>query len=91
MNKLLGKQGYDEKNVDLLTLKVKWMENGMYNKDNLTSLFSKVIYQNYILNICLILTLYNIIVWQRCKSCASGKHKCCFYCVQIQGFCCKLF
>lgn len=32
------------------------MKIGVYNKDNLTSLFSKVIYQNYILNICLITT-----------------------------------
>ena len=42
-----------EKNGSLI-LKLKWKKNGVYNKANLTSLFSKVIYKHYILNICLI-------------------------------------
>jgi len=83
MNKLLRQQGTDKKNIGSFILKVKWMENGVYNKDNLTSLFSKVIYQNYILNICLILTLYNIIVWTSNKCFGSGRQKCCSSWVQI--------
>lgn len=77
MNKLRRQQGTGKKKVDSFALKVKWMENGMYNMNNLTSLFSKVIYQNNILNIYLILTLYNIIVWLHYKCYGSGKQKCC--------------
>jgi len=53
---LLGQHETETKKIGSFKLKVKWVENGVYNKDNLTSLFSKVIYQNYILNIILIAT-----------------------------------
>ncbi|XP_016661548.1 dnaJ homolog subfamily C member 17-like [Acyrthosiphon pisum] len=41
MNKLLKNQAIDKKRIGSFKLKVKWMANGVYNKDNLMSLFSK--------------------------------------------------
>lgn len=58
VNELLKQQESEKEEFGSFKLKVKWKENGVYNKENLTSLFSKVIYQNYYLNIFLI--YYNI-------------------------------
>ncbi|CAI6360824.1 unnamed protein product [Macrosiphum euphorbiae] len=41
MEKLLREQAINKKRIGSFKLKVKWMANGVYNKDNLISLFSK--------------------------------------------------
>lgn len=70
---LLYQTEIDKNKTGSFKLKVKWVGNGVYHKENLTTLFSKVIHQNYILNICLIPTIFNIIVWLRKNCCGSGK------------------
>lgn len=44
VNELLRQQEAEKEDNGSFKLKVKWKENGVYNKDNLKSLFSKVIY-----------------------------------------------
>lgn len=41
VNEMLRQQETEKEKIGSFKLKVKWKENGVYNKDNLTSLFSK--------------------------------------------------
>lgn len=44
VNELLRQQDAEKEEIGSFKLKAKWKENGVYNKENLISLFSKVVY-----------------------------------------------
>lgn len=54
VNELLKQQEAEKEKLGSFKLKVKWKEDGVYNDDNLKSLFSKVLYYN--------LKIYNFLI-----------------------------
>jgi hypothetical protein len=67
---LLKQQETEKEMNGSYKLKVKWIENEVYDKDNLRSLFSKVIFHDFIFGILLLDYFCKILV-RRCDYCSS--------------------